>query len=113
MLLKWIEDELPYIRDGARQRYVEGFRLAGLASVASNSFAALSGEIQSKQNAICFLSSRSRPNSLASAFSSEADPHSAHARESGHPVLGQKNWVPAFAGTSGKIELPRSNRKML
>ncbi|MBV9953966.1 MAG: winged helix-turn-helix domain-containing protein [Pseudolabrys sp.] len=30
LTLKWIDDELPYVRAGDRQRYLEGFRLAGL-----------------------------------------------------------------------------------
>lgn len=30
LTLKWIEDELPYVRADERQRYIEGFRLAGL-----------------------------------------------------------------------------------
>lgn len=29
--LKWMKEEIPYVRDDDRQRYVEGFRLAGLA----------------------------------------------------------------------------------
>jgi hypothetical protein len=30
LTLKWIEDELPYVRAEDRQRYIQGFRLAGL-----------------------------------------------------------------------------------
>jgi TolB-like protein/Tfp pilus assembly protein PilF len=30
LTLKWIEDELPYVRADERQRYLQGFRLAGL-----------------------------------------------------------------------------------
>ncbi|BAT59391.1 transcriptional regulator HilA [Variibacter gotjawalensis] len=30
LTLKWIDDELPYVRDDDRRRYLEGFRLAGL-----------------------------------------------------------------------------------
>jgi len=30
LTLKWIEEELPYVRADERQRYIQGFRLAGL-----------------------------------------------------------------------------------
>ena len=30
LTLKWIDDELPYVRADERQRYLQGFRLAGL-----------------------------------------------------------------------------------
>ena len=30
LTLKWIDDELPYVRADDRQRYLQGFRLAGL-----------------------------------------------------------------------------------
>src|SRR5262245_7503548 len=33
-----------------------------------------------------------------------AEAFSAHSRESGNPELWPKNWVPAFAGTSGRID---------
>ena len=29
LTLKWIEDELPYVRADERERYIQGFRLAG------------------------------------------------------------------------------------
>ncbi len=29
--LKWMKEEIPYVRDDDRKRYVQGFRLAGLA----------------------------------------------------------------------------------
>jgi len=30
LTLKWIDEELPYVRADERQRYIRGFRLAGL-----------------------------------------------------------------------------------
>ena len=30
LTLKWIDEELPYVRADERQRYIQGFRLAGL-----------------------------------------------------------------------------------
>jgi protein-L-isoaspartate(D-aspartate) O-methyltransferase len=38
----------------------------------------------------------SQANARPGAFSTTTDPHSAHARERGHPVVWPKDWVPAF-----------------
>ena len=50
-----------------------------------------------------------RINELVYAFDSRRNTNSAHSRASGNPascMLARRDWVPAFAGTSGAVRMP-------